>query len=137
MNLIYPMFAMALVTVVVLMAMFSVRVSAVKNGLPIKYFKTFESGAPSEAMIKTERHYANLFEAPVLFYVACLAAMIVGAQGGLYVFFAWFFVAARIAHAVIHLGRNKVLYRMTAFFLGWFAILGLWITLVLDIATRG
>lgn len=137
MNLIYPMFAMVLVTAVVLMAMFRARVSAVKKGLSINHFKTYESAPPSEDMIKTARHFTNLFEAPVLFYVVCLAAMIVEAQGAIYVFVAWFYVIARIIHAAIHLGPNKVIPRMTAYFSSWIAILVLWVTLVLDIATRG
>lgn len=137
MNLIYPMFAMVLITAAVMLAMFRSHVVAVRKGLPINYFKTKESAPPSADMVKTANHFTNLFEAPVLFYAGCLAAMVVGAQGGVYVFFAWFFVVARVVHAAIHLGPNKVIPRMTAYMSGWIALLGLWFTLMIDIATRG
>ena len=35
-----------------------------------------------------------------------------------YVWLAWAFVAARIAHSLVHIGYNNVLHRLTVFALG-------------------
>lgn len=135
-TLIYPMFAQFLLTFLVLLIMFGTRVRAVREGrLQAKYFKTYpETMQPPDDVVKTQRHYANLFENPVLFYAGCLAAAILPVYGFAIQFWAWLFVAARAVHAFIHLGDNKIYPRMGAFGLGWASLLGLWLTIILKLA---
>jgi hypothetical protein len=133
MTLIYPMFAMFLVTMATLLVMFLVRVDAVRTGkVKVGYFKTYSISAP-DAVLRTERHYANLFELPVLFYVACLIAMVRNLDGGLLAAFAWLFVIARVFHAIIHMGPNRLLWRMAAFAVGIIAVSGMWISIMLGL----
>src|SRR5687768_13453910 len=112
-SLIYPMFALVILTFIVFILGFAARFSAVRTRqLPLRYFKVFEGGAPPEAVVKTARHYSNLFEMPVLYYVGLILAMLIPLTGFWITFWAWGFVVARIAHACVHLGTNNILQRM-------------------------
>ena len=70
--------------------------------------------------------FVNLFEVPTLFYAACLTAMVTHQSTLLIQVLAWLYVAARLVHAFIHLGSNKVQRRMTVYFTGWFILLVMW-----------
>lgn len=63
-------------------------------------------------------HYANLFEAPVLFYFAIGAAAIAKLDTTYLLPLAWTFVGLRAVHAIVHLTYNKVMHRFYAFFAG-------------------
>lgn len=60
----------------------------------------------------------NLFEAPVLFYVLALVIEILGFTDALFLGLAWFFVASRAVHSVIHCTYNKVTQRFAVFIIG-------------------
>ncbi len=130
MNLIYPMFAMVVLTVVVLGVMFRSRVRAIKSkDVPIDFFKSYQGAVPEYVQVPA-RHFTNLFETPVLFYVACLAAMILGKTGVTVVALAWAYVVLRAAHAFVHLGSNSVFLRMRVYAVSWIVLLSLWIALL-------
>jgi hypothetical protein len=137
-SLIYPMLALVLLTFGVLIALFRSRVRMVREGLaPVSYFRTFQgSVVEPEFTVKPQRHFANLFEAPTLFYAACLAAMVTGITGTVVVVLAWTYVAMRYLHAYIHLGGNRVRYRMRAYFASWLCLLAMWITVAVGVALR-
>jgi hypothetical protein len=137
-SLVYPMLAMVLLTAVVLVMLFRSRVRMVREGLaPVSYFRTFQGSVEEpEYTVKPARHFANLFEAPTLFYAGCLAAMVTGVTGTAVVVLAWGYVAMRYVHAFIHLGGNRVRHRMRAYFVGWICLLALWITVAVGVATR-
>ncbi len=137
-SLIYPMFAMVLLTATVLVILFRSRVSAVREGqVTAKYFRIYQGEVEPESTAKPARHFANLFEAPTLFYAACLAAMVTGQTGAALVTLAWLYVAARIAHAYIHLGGNRLRLRIRAYFGGWLVLLAMWITIAWGVAAVG
>lgn len=135
-QMIYPMFAMVILTVAVLVKTVLVRFKAVREGqVSVRYFKTFsEGGNPPERMLQAQRHFSNLFEMPVLFYAGCLAAMVTPVLTADVQIWAWLFVAARVAHAWIHMGVNSIRPRMLAFGVGVVAVCGLWVTVVLRVA---
>jgi len=137
-SLVYPMLAMVLLTFAVLVVLFRSRVRMVREGLaPVSYFRTFQGSVETpEYSAKPNRHFANLFEAPTLFYAGCLAAMVTGVTGAWVVALAWAYVAMRYAHAFIHLGGNRVRYRMRAYFVSWLLLLAMWIYVAVSVATR-
>lgn len=136
-SLIYPMFAMVLLTATVLTILFRSRVRAVRqNQIDVQYFRIYQGGVEPEATAKPARHFANLFEAPTLFYAACLAAMVTGQTGMAIVALAWAYVAARIAHAYVHLGANRLRWRIRAYFGSWLVLVALWLMLVIGVASR-
>jgi hypothetical protein len=136
-TLVYPMFAMIVLTFGVAMAMLYARVRAVQTGtIKMGYFKTYSDGEPPELVLKTQRHFANLFELPVLYYAACIVAMILPIGGWAVLLCAWLFVVARVLHALIHIGGNRVKYRMRIYLLGWIAVLALWGQIVYAVASQ-
>jgi hypothetical protein len=129
--MIYPMFAMVLLTAFVLATLFRSRVGAVRKGfLSAAYFRIYQGETEPESSAKPARHFVNLFEAPVLFYVVCLAAMITHFTGIAMQVLAWIYVAARVVHAYVHLGGYRLRHRMRAYFFGWGVLLAMWIYLL-------
>ena len=137
-SLVYPMLALVLLTFGVLIMLFRSRVRMVREGLaPVSYFRTFQGSVEEpEYSVKPARHFANLFEAPTLFYVGCVTAMITGSTGTLVVVLAWAYVAMRYLHAWIHLGGNRVRYRLRAYFASWVMLLAMWIVVAVRVATQ-
>ena len=136
-SLVYPMFAMVLLTAVVLVMLFRRRVQAVSEGLiHTAYYRIYQDqGVPEpESAAKAARHFSNLFEAPTLFYVACLAAMLTQRSGTAMLILAWCYVVARIAHAGIHLGPNKLRWRIRAYFVSWVILMAMWVDLIAGVA---
>ena len=136
-SLVYPMLALVLLTAGVLVMLFRSRVRMVREGLaPVSYFRVFQGSPEPEFAVKPARHFANLFEAPTLFYVACLAAMVAGVTGPAVVGLAWGYVALRYVHAWVHLGANRVRHRMRAYFASWLLLIALWIHVAVSVALR-
>jgi len=136
-SLVYPMLALVLLTFGVLIVLFRSRVRMVREGLaPVSYFRVFQGSPEPEFAAKPARHFANLFEAPTLFYAGCLAAMVTGVTGIVVVAFAWGYVAMRYLHAYIHLGGNRVRHRLRAYFASWVCLMAIWITVAMGVALR-
>jgi hypothetical protein len=126
-RLVYPMAALVLLTFGVAVVLFRARIRSVREGhTPVSYFKVLSGSPEPEFLAKPTRHFINLFEVPTLFYAACLAAMVVGATGTPALALAWGYVAARYAHAWIHLGTNRVRHRFRVYFVSWILLLSLW-----------
>ena len=136
--LVYPMFALVVLSATVLVILFRSRVRAVREGkVTAKYYRIFQGETEPEETAKPARHFSNLFEAPTLFYAACLAGMVTGDTGAFVQFLAWLYVAARTVHAYIHLGRNRIRRRINAYFVGWLALMALWIHVAAHVAIEG
>jgi hypothetical protein len=130
-SLVYPMFAMVTLTAIALGTLFRRRVRAVRAGLvPLAYFGTYQNGPEPEATAQASRHFVNLFEAPVLFYVVCVAAMVTQQSSTTMVTLAWVYVAARLAHSWIHLGSNRIGLRLRAYFGSWLVLAAMWVVLL-------
>ena len=126
-RLIYPMVAMAALSATVLVILFRSRVRAVKLGqVTSKYFRIYQGETEPEQAAKASRHFSNLFEAPTLFYAVCLAGLITQDRGVPMLVLAWLYVAARVTHAVVHLGPNRLRNRVRAYFGGWVVLVAMW-----------
>ncbi|MGC4024045.1 MAG: MAPEG family protein [Mesorhizobium sp.] len=75
----------------------------------------------------------NQFEAPVLFYAACLSLFVTGGVTTLTVLLAWLFVISRYAHAYVHLTSNNVGIRFNCFGFGLMVLFVMWAALALHI----
>lgn len=60
-------------------------------------------------------NYRNLFEMPVLFYVALLVAFVTSQVSPLVLGLAWGYVVFRVLHSYIHCTYNRVMHRFYAF----------------------
>ncbi len=72
----------------------------------------------SERQEQISDNVKNLFEAPVLFYVLALGIEITGMTDAWFIGLAWFFVATRAVHSIIHCTYNTVVHRFAVFITG-------------------
>ncbi len=136
-HLFYPVFAMVALTYGAGALLFLTRVTSVRAGkIPIKYFRTYNEGQSTLFETKVSQHFTNLFEIPVLFYAASAFALIQQVPGNGIVIAAWIFFAARVAHAIAHIGPNRLYPRMISFFVGIFASMAMWLLIALDLCAR-
>jgi hypothetical protein len=134
MEILLPVFAMALLTFAVAPVALVARINSVKDGfVRIKYYELFVGSEPPENVIKTTRHLSNLHEAPILFYVACLMAFSLQIESVLLVGLAWGYVAIRLVHTIIHLTYNRVFHRMMVFLASQILLIVMWVLLFLQV----
>jgi len=134
--MIYSMFAMILLTFVIAIYMFRLRVDAVKKGqVKLSQFRLNSGIDVPDKLTQASRNYSNLFEMPTLFYIAGVLAIALHLESTAVIILSWIFVASRIAHSWIHLTTNNVLHRLKAFMLGNLCVFIIWSILVLQYAT--
>ena len=126
MNVLYPVFAMFVLTISVVMRLAALRFGAVKQGkVNPKYYEAYVGEEPPHLRV-TSRHLSNLLELPLLFYVGCLLAFVTHQSGVLVVAFAWTYVVLRVIHT----------WRFRVFALSIFVLVALWLTLFIGLAAR-
>lgn len=131
--MLYPMFMMVMLTFIILLITFRVRSGSVTRGeVPIKYFSVFQGEDVPEIVHKTSRHFSNLFEVPMLFYVAGLLYLALDQTGSFAVNCAWAFVVSRVVHTCIHLGYNNVVHRLIVYAIGVACVLAMWINILIN-----
>ncbi len=129
--MLYAMFAMVLLTCGVAFRLFFLRIKAVKSKqVRISQFRLYTGEMPDD-MAQAARNYSNLFETPILFYIAGTIAIAMDVESTAMVVFAWGFVGARLIHSWIHLTYNNVIHRLWAFMAGNVCILIIWGLLLL------
>ena len=125
--ILYPLFAMALLTLVVALRMLLLRISAVRNGsLNLSYFRTNEGAKAPTALTQTTQHFDNLFEMPVLFYAIVIILYITASASPLLLVLAWSFVVLRLCHAYVHMTYNNVLHRLNVFLASTLVMFSMW-----------
>ena len=130
--MIYPMFAMVLLTFVVGGITFVARVNSVKTGtVNVRYFKIMQSDDVPESLIQKSNNFTNLFQVPTLFYAAGCLIISLGMINELTVILSWLFVLSRVIHSYIHITYNHILHRIIAFMSGNLCLLILWIYILL------
>jgi hypothetical protein len=126
-DLLLPAFAMAALTFVVMVRMGFERLGQLARERI--HPQAVATSSQMAARIKDSRaadNYRNLFELPVLFYLALLVAAQLGMATPLTVGLAWAFVALRVVHSAIHCTYNTVRHRFAAFLLGGLVLMVLW-----------
>jgi hypothetical protein len=71
----------------------------------------------------------NLFEVPVLFYLAAMITMLLMIQDDLLVGLAWGFVILRVVHSLVHCSYNRVMHRFIAYLISCLFLIFMWIRL--------
>ena len=94
-----------------------------------QYFKNFTGVGEPDNVKTAQRSFHNQFEMPVLFFVACLAAVVFDKETIWMIGAAWVYVLTRLVHSYIHLTRNKVIWRFRVFILSNIFLFIMWILL--------
>jgi hypothetical protein len=71
-------------------------------------------------------NFRNLFELPVLFYLALTVAAVTRLGDAVVLALAWSFVALRVLHSAIHCGYNRVMHRFLVYIVGACVLWALW-----------
>ena len=122
-----PALAMVALTIAVWLRMFTTRVGEMKRER-IHPQAVARSAQAAERFSDTRAadNVRNLFELPVLFYLALVVAAMTSQVNPLTVALAWAFVALRVAHSAVQCGRNKVMHRFRAYLFGGLVLWALW-----------
>jgi hypothetical protein len=122
-----PALAMAGLTFVVWLRMYFARIGEMKRERI--HPQAVATSPQMAARLKDTRaadNFRNLFELPVLFYMALTVAALSGQVTGPVLVLAWLFVGFRILHSAIHCSYNKVIHRFYAYFAGGVVLWVLW-----------
>ena len=126
----WPALAMVALTIVVWLRMYTMRIAQMKRErIHPQAVATSSQVAAKLTDSKAADNFHNLFELPVLFYLALVVAAQTALVNWLTIGLAWSFVALRIAHSAIHCTYNKVLHRFYVYFAGGMALWLLWAVL--------
>lgn len=132
--LLLPVFGMITLTVGVALWMLKLRYRAVlKDGVSPAYFKLNKGAKLPDYLVRVTQHYENLFETPLLFYIAILFVLVLKQNDWVYIVLAWLYFVSRLAHAYVHTTYNKIRVRKNVFIVSSVFLLGLWIKLLFDV----
>ena len=137
MNILYPVFALFALTAFCLFRLARLRFTAVRKGeIDPKFFRLYRDADEPDHLRVHSRHLANLFEAPVLFYVIVIIAFLTRQTGILPLVLAWAYVVLRYAHSYVHLTTNRVMTRFRLFALSWLVLALLWVVVFAGMSIR-
>ena|SRR5437868_6143481 len=125
---------MALLTFAVTLRMFRVRIAQIKREhIRLQSIATSAQAAGKLTDSAPADNFRNLFELPVLFYLALVVCAQTGSVNIVTLSLAWAFVALRIVHSVIHCGYNRVIHRFYAYVAGFFVLVALWLSIAIGL----
>ncbi len=126
-SIFWPVVAMAALTLVVMMLTLRERIGQFRRErIHPQSVATSGQMAARLADTRCADNLRNLFELPVLFYVAVVIAFVTAQGTPLVTGLAWLFVALRVGHSFIHCGYNKVMHRFAVFLAGALVLFVLW-----------
>jgi|SRR6185369_7635813 len=123
----WPAVAMAALTFIVWLHMYSRRVAQMKRERI--HPQAVATSAQLSARLTDSAsadNFRNLFELPVLFYLAVVVAAQTAQVTVVTLSLAWLFVALRIAHSAIQCTYNKVIHRFYVYVCGGTVLWLLW-----------
>ena len=122
-----PAFAMAALTFFVWLRMYTARIAQMKRERI--HPQSVATSAQAAARLTDSRaadNFRNLFELPVLFYLALVVAAVSGLATDATLALAWLFVLLRVVHSAIQCSYNKVMHRFQAYLAGSVVLWVLW-----------
>jgi hypothetical protein len=130
----WPAIAMVALTYAVWLRMYFTRVAQMRRDrIHPQAVATSTQAAAKLTDSRGADNFRNLFELPVLFYLAVVVAVQSAQVTALTMTLAWLFVALRIAHSTIQCTYNRVYHRFYAYLAGGFVLAGLWVVLAVGL----
>ena len=134
-SIIYPMAALVLLTVVILLLILYFRVKAVRaRKISPLYFKHNKGGELPDHLISITQNYNNLLELPILFYAVCLIVLVLQLDNISFVILAWIYVILRYIHSYIHTTYNHIIHRLISFALSCFVLTAMWVKVIVTLS---
>lgn len=125
-----PFIAMILLTLVVWTHMYVIRTRyLVGNRVDLRKVNTPEKAGQiiPEAVALPAYNLKNLFELPIVYYAVCLFLFVTNSVDTLHLIAAWWFVAFRVLHSVIHCTKNVVVWRFASYVV---SAAGVWLMVI-------
>jgi hypothetical protein len=124
--LLAPLFLHVLLTFAVGATSLRARFAAVKSGRTrLKEIATSADGWPPEVR-KLGNNFDNQFQTPLFWYGVCALLVATNLVDGVTAGLSWLFLATRIAHSAIHMGRNIIMQRLVVFVIGFASLILMW-----------
>ena len=131
-----PAVAMVALTVAVVFRMFFERQRQVRSdGIHMRDIPSSSQMATRFVDTRAADNYRNLFEMPVLFYLALGVAYATSQVSPLVLALAWGYVIFRMLHSYIHCTYNRVMHRFYAFLASNVLLWGMWVVLAVGLLT--
>ena len=128
--ILYPLLAMFLLVCLVAATMLRRRIAFYKlNRVHPQKTATSAQMAAVMSDSRAPDNFRNLFELPVMFYVAALTIFVTGNICVPHLILAWGYVVARYAHSFIHCTSNVVMHRFYAFLTSCVLLVCIWLML--------
>jgi hypothetical protein len=126
-----PLLCMVFLTLVVWAYLFALRLPEIsrKKIDPQELKDRAEAHTLLTMSAAASNNLKNLFEMPVLFYLAAMLMMMLLIQDPLLVRLAWGFVVLRVVHSIVQCTYNRVVHRFIAYFLSCLFLLLMWVRL--------
>jgi hypothetical protein len=132
-TILYPIFAMVLLTAIVWFKMYYIRFSEMKKtGITAKDMRS-DNRDLSKLIIESGANFGNLCEAPILFYLVCVLIILLGVKSSLLVVCAWLYVVLRYIHSFIHTTYNKIIHRFLVYFSSTLVLWFMWVILAIEV----
>jgi hypothetical protein len=130
-SILLPLLAMVFLTFAVWVYLYALRIPEINRmGIdPDDLQDRAEAHKLLRVSAAASNNLKNLFEVPVLFYLAAMIAMLLMIQDDLLVGLAWGFVILRIVHSLVHCSYNRVMHRFIAYLISCLFLMFMWIRL--------
>ena len=129
-----PLFAMVVLTFAVLFTLGAKRYKAAKTReFDLSYYKLYQGDGEPSHIRKLARNLENLFETPVIFYLAIILTIALRLESSILLILAWTYVFLRYIHSYIHCTSNKVVWRFRVYVISCLILLTYWIMLFFKI----
>jgi hypothetical protein len=124
--MLWPLFAMVALTFLVWLRLYQTRLAEMKRRHihPQAVASSIQMATLEDT--RAADNFRNLFELPVLFYVAMLLIITSQIQSTALLTLAWAFVALRCLHSYIHCTYNRVKDRFSAYLFSSLALWAIW-----------
>jgi hypothetical protein len=130
------MLAQIVFTFVVMIRAGLARVRAAKDGRIKGDIRLSQRGWPDDVMQRVN-NMNNQFETPTLFYALTILALSLQIATWPIAALAWAYVVSRVAHMVVHTGRNDILLRFRIFFAGLVCLMLMTAVIALQVLSAG
>jgi hypothetical protein len=137
MHVLAPVFVQVALTFSLLMWMGKLRVEAVRGG--VVRTSDIALGQPnwSPQIAQFNNAYRSQLELPVLFYLVSMLSLFTARASLTLVILAWFFVATRLLHTLVHVTTNNVVRRFFLFLAGTAVLILMWVVYGFDLYFGG
>lgn len=125
----FPLLAQVFLTMLVWLWLYKTRITEMrKHRIKPQALANHADGSKLlRSVIEPSDNFKNLFEIPVLFYVAIITIYVTQMVDSMFVILASLFVLFRCLHSFIHISYNRVTHRFSVYIASAFTLWVIWL----------